>query len=153
MDTPLPRSTARLFGHPLHPMVVPVPIACFVGTLLTDIAYALTADMQWANMSAWLLTAGLVASVFVVAAGLIDFLGERRIRALRGAWIHALGNLLAIGLSTLNIFVHSRDAYTSVVPLGLALSLMVVAILAVTGWQGWDMVYRHGVGVRPEDRS
>ena len=35
-----PRSTAKIAGHPLHPMLVPVPIACFVGTFLTDIAYA-----------------------------------------------------------------------------------------------------------------
>jgi uncharacterized membrane protein len=148
-----PISTARIGGHPLHPMLVPIPITCFIGTFITDIAYVETADMQWANMSAWLLTAGLVVSVFVVLAGLIDFMGERRIRALRAAWIHALGNAMAIILSIFNLFIHSRDAYTSVVPQGLVLSGLVVVILAVTGWNGWEMVYRHGVGVRSEDRS
>jgi len=147
-----PRSTARIGGHPIHPMLVPVPIACFVGTLITDIAYALTANMQWANFSAWLLAVGLVAAVFVVIAGLTDFLGDRRIRALRPAWIHGLGNALALALSIVNAFVHSRDGYTSVMPLGLTLSVLVVAILVVTGWNGWEMVYRHGVGVRSEDR-
>jgi uncharacterized membrane protein len=147
-----PRSTARIGGHPIHPMLVPVPIACFVGTLITDIAYALTANMQWANFSAWLLAVGLVVSIFVVTAGLTDFLGDRRIRALRPAWIHGLGNALALALSIVNAFVHSRDGYSSVVPLGLTLSVLVVAILAVTGWNGWEMVYRHGVGVGSEDR-
>jgi uncharacterized membrane protein len=147
-----PRSTARIGGHPIHPMLVPIPIACFVGTLITDIAYALTANMQWANFSAWLLAVGLVVSIFVVIAGLVDFLGDRRIRALRPAWIHGLGNALALALSIVNVFVHSRDGYTSVVPLGLTLSVLVVAILVVTGWNGWEMVYRHGVGVRSEDR-
>jgi uncharacterized membrane protein len=153
MSQDLPSTKARVSGHPLHPMLVPIPIACFVGTLLTDVAYAITADMEWANMSAWLLTAGLIVAVFAVIAGLIDFLGSRRIRALRAAWIHALGNVVVIGLSILNAFVHSRDAYTSVVPLGLTLSVVVVLILAVTGWNGWTLVYRHGVGVRPENRS
>jgi uncharacterized membrane protein len=82
----------------------------------------------------------------------VDFLGDRRIRALRQVWIHGLGNALALVLSILNAFVHSRDAYTSVVPLGLFLSGLVVVILAVTGWNGWDMVYRHGVGVTSESR-
>jgi uncharacterized membrane protein len=38
------------------------------------------------------------------------------------------------------------------VPTGLILSALVVLILLVTGWNGWTMVYRHGVGVRPEDQ-
>jgi len=153
MPNDTPRSTARIGGHPIHPMLVPIPIACFVGTLVTDLVYWKTAAIMWADMSAWLLTIGLVASIFVVLAGLIDFLGDRRVRALRPAWIHGLGNALVVVLSIFNAFVHSRDAYTSVVPTGLILSAIVVLILLVTGWNGWAMVYRHGVGVRAEDRS
>ncbi|HSZ50822.1 MAG TPA: DUF2231 domain-containing protein [Caulobacteraceae bacterium] len=148
MDTP--RSTARIAGRPIHPMLVPVPIVCFTGTLITDIAYWRTANMQWANFSAWFLAVGLFFSIFVVIAGLIDFLADRRIRGLRQVWVHGLGNGLVLILSIWNAFVHSRDAYTSVVPTGLTLSFIVVLILAVTVWNGWSMVYRHGVGVRPE---
>ena len=50
------RSTAAVAGHPLHPMLVPFPIVCFVGTLVTDIAYWATANVMWADFSAWLLT-------------------------------------------------------------------------------------------------
>ncbi len=148
-----PRSTARVGGHPIHPMLVPIPITCFVGTLLTDIAYWRTADIMWGDFSDWLLTVGLIVSILVVIAGLIDFLGDRRIRALPQAWIHGAGNALALALAILNAMVHTRDAYTSVVPTGLILSALVVLILVVTGWNGWDMVYRHGVGLRPEPRS
>jgi uncharacterized membrane protein len=146
-----PRSTASIAGHPIHPMLVPIPIVCFVGTWITDIAYWRTANMQWANFSAWLLTAGLIASVFVVIAGVVDVFGDGRIRRLRPAWIHALGNAVALALASLNVFVHSRDGYTSVVPAGLALSTLVVAILLVTGWNGWEMVYRHRVGVSGDE--
>jgi uncharacterized membrane protein len=148
-----PRSTARIAGHPIHPMLVPIPIVCFVGTLASDIAYACTADMQWANFSAWLVVIGVIFTVIAALAGITDFLGERRIRGLRPAWIHAIGNVLVLLLSILNAFVHSRDAYTSVVPQGLILSIIVVLLLLVTGWNGWDMVYRHGVAIRPERRS
>ena len=150
MDTSNPRSTASIFGVPIHVVLVPFPIACFVGALITDIVYWQTAAMQWANFSVWLLTAGLVVSGFAVLAGLIDFLGDRRIRALRGSWVHALVNALVLVLSILNAFVHSRDAYTSVVPTGLTLSATVVVLLLVSGWNGWSMVHRHGVGVRSE---
>src|ERR1700679_3743138 len=47
--SPNPRSTARIGGHPLHVLLVPIPFTCFIGTLVTDIAYAKTANMQWAN--------------------------------------------------------------------------------------------------------
>jgi uncharacterized membrane protein len=146
-----PRSTASIAGHPIHAMLAPIPIVCFVGTLLSDLVYWQSTAMQWANMSAWLLTIGLIASVFVAVAGLIDFFGDRRIPRLRAARIHAAGNVVALILSTINAFIHSRDAYTSVVPTGLILSGIVVLILSVTGWNGWTMVYRHRVGVRQEN--
>jgi uncharacterized membrane protein len=145
-----PRSTATFRGMPLHAMLVPIPIACFVTTLATDIVYWRTAAMMWANMSAWLLVVGLIIALFAAVAGLIDFLGDRRIREIRASWIHVVGNIAALGLSIINALVHTRDAYTSVVPSGLILSTLVVAILLVTGWNGWKMVYRHGVGVQAE---
>jgi len=142
-----PRSTVQIAGHPLHPMLVPIPIACFVGTLLTDLTYWKTANLQWAVMSSWMLTIGLIVALFAVIAGFIDFLGDRRIRDLQAVWIHAGGNAVALILSIFNVLVHSRDGYTSVVPAGLILSALVVLILLVTGWEGWAMVYRHRVGV------
>ncbi|QGY01536.1 DUF2231 domain-containing protein [Methylobacterium mesophilicum SR1.6/6] len=148
-----PQSTARIGAHPIHAMLVPIPIACFVGTLGTDIAYWFTANMQWANFSAWLLSVGLIGAALAVLAGLIDFFGDRGIRRLRPAWIHVVGNVVAVGLSLINLFVHSRDAYTSVVPTGLILSAAVVLILLVTGWNGAALVHRHGVGVRNGERA
>ena len=41
------RSTAQIAGHPIHPMLVPIPIACFIGALLTDIAYVASAEIMW----------------------------------------------------------------------------------------------------------
>jgi uncharacterized membrane protein len=143
------RSTASVAGHPIHPMLVPFPIVCFVGTLVTDIAYWATANVMWADFSAWLLTVGLIMGVLAAIAGLIDFLGNRLIRTQAPAWPHLLGNLMVLVLSTFNLLIHSRDAWTSVVPLGLIVSAVVVLILPVTGWLGWALVYRHRVGVGP----
>ena len=145
-DHPSLRSTAQIAGHPIHPMLVPFPIVCFIGTLVTDIAYWRSAQMMWADFSAWLLTIGLVMGALAAIAGLTDFLGNRLIRAQAPAWPHMVGNIVAMLLALMNAFVHTRDAWTSVVPIGLILSLLTVLILPVTGWLGWALVYRHGVG-------
>jgi uncharacterized membrane protein len=134
-------------------MLVPIPIVCFVATLITDIVYWQTAAMLWADMSAWLLLVGLIVSLFAAPAGMIDFFGDPRIRKLRAAWIHGAGNVTALILSIFNCLIHTRDAYTSVVPSGLILSALVVLILLVTGWNGWALVYRHGVGVRQREQQ
>lgn len=143
-----PPSTARIAGHPLHPMLVPFPIVCFIGALVTDIAYVETVDPMWYTFAVWLLTAGLIVSVFAVMAGLADFLGSRRVRRIGTAWVHAIGNGVALVLAIINVFVHSRDGYTAVVPTGITLSALTVAIMAVTAWLGGSLVYKHGVGVR-----
>jgi uncharacterized membrane protein len=142
-----PRSTAKIFGHPLHPMLVPIPITCFIGTLITDIVYSRTYDMMWANFSVWLLAAGLIGALFAIITGMTDFVGDKRVRNIAVAWVHGIGNGVASLLAIFNVFVHSRDAYTSVVPTGLTLSILTVAIMAVTGWLGGTLVYKHGVGV------
>ncbi|MFO1037529.1 MAG: DUF2231 domain-containing protein [Geminicoccaceae bacterium] len=146
IDSPL-RSTARIAGHPIHPMLVPFPIVCFIGALVTDIAYALTAEMMWTNFSAWLLAVGLAMGVLAAIAGLIDFASNERIREQGPAWAHMLGNAGVLILALFNNFVHSRDAWTSVVPTGLILSAATVALMLVTGWLGASLVYRHRVGV------
>jgi uncharacterized membrane protein len=140
-------STAQIARHPIHPMLVPVPIACFIGALITDIVYTLTAEMMWANFSAWLLLAGIIVGFLAAIAGLVDFLSNRLIRSLGVAWIHLLGNLTVMILAIFNFLIHTRDAWTSVIPIGLVLSIVTVLILPITGWLGWTMVYRHGVGV------
>lgn len=142
-----PRSIARIAQHPIHPMLVPIPIACFVGTFLTDVMYWRTAEMMWADFSAWLLAVGVVVGYLAAIAGLFDFFGNRLIRAQAPAWPHAIGNAVVLVLATLNMFVHTRDAWTSVVPWGLILSTAVVLILIFTGWMGWSLVYRYRVGV------
>lgn len=139
-------ATARITRHPIHPMLVPFPIVCFVGALATDIAYAITAEMMWADFSAWLLVVGVITGVLAGIAGLVDFLGNRLIRAQGRAWLHMIGNLIALLLGLLNALIHTRDAWTSVVPYGLILSVIVVLILCFTTWLGRSMVYRYGIG-------
>ena len=63
------------------------------------------------------------------------------------ATAHAVTSLVALILAIFNALIHTRDAWTSVWPTGLILSVITVLILPVSGWLGWALVYRHGVGV------
>jgi uncharacterized membrane protein len=142
-----PSSTMAVSGHPIHPMFVPFAFACFVGALVTDLVYWRTANMMWETFSIWLITAGLIMGGIAAVAGAVDLLSNRRIPGLSPGWPYVLGNALALILALVNAFVHSRDGYTSVVPEGLVLSVLVVLILAFTSWMGRAMVYQYGVGV------
>jgi uncharacterized membrane protein len=144
---PHPRSTARVLGHPIHPMLVPYPIAFFTGALVTDIIYSRTANLLWQYFSIWLITAGLIMGGLAALAGFIDYFGDRRVRTRRPATPHMLLNVLAMVLSLVNAFVHSRDGWTAVVPEGLILSAVVTLLLMVSAWLGGSLTYRHGVGV------
>jgi uncharacterized membrane protein len=143
-----PRSTAKVAGHPLHPMFVPFPIVFFVSTFLVDVAFLRTGDRAWALAAMWLLGAGLVGAALAALAGLTDFLGDGRIRAIKDAWLHMIGNVAAVLLEAVNLYLRwSGGAEATVAPAGVVLSGVVVALLLFNGWKGWELVYRHRVGV------
>ena len=143
--------TVTLFRVPVHAKLVPIPIVCFIGALLTDITYSNSPQVQWANFSEWLLAVGLIVGVIAAIFGLIDFLSAGRARP-RIGWIHLVGNAIVLLLALFNNLVHSRDGWTGVVPAGLTLSVVTVLVMIVTGFLGWRMAYRHverPVGERP----
>ena len=142
-----PRSTASIAGHPIHPMLIPFPIAFFVATFVCDLVFWGTRNPSWSDATVWLLGAGLVMAALAAVVGLIDVLGEARIRALDTAWWHAGGNVLAVLVELYNWYARYAQGSAAVLPTGLILSAIVVAILLFTGWKGWEMVYRHHVGV------
>lgn len=143
-----PRSTASIAGHPIHPLLVPLPIGFLVGALITDITYVMSTWWMWAYASSWLLGAGIATALLAALAGFTDFFGDRRIRALRRAWYHMIGNLTAVVLAIVNFIVHTRDGAAAVIPLGVTLSAITVLLLLFNGWMGGELVFRHGVGVR-----
>lgn len=142
-----PKSTAKIAGHPLHPMLIPFPIAFLVGTLVSDIVYWQSGSAFWASASLYLLSAALVMALLAAAAGLTDFLGDRRIRMISHAWQHMIGNITVVLLSAINLWVRLDDPQGGILPFGLALSAAVGLLLIFTGWRGGDLVYRHKVGI------
>jgi uncharacterized membrane protein len=101
----------------------------------TDVMYYQTSLMEWANFSTWLISAGLVIALVATLFLVIDFVIHR---AARIAWVPFVLVAAAALLSLLNAFVHSRDAWTSVVPQGIALSFIVTVLLLISAFvYGW----------------
>jgi uncharacterized membrane protein len=142
-----PQSTAKIAGHPLHPMLIPFPIAFLVATFACDLLFWNTGNPAWSTASLYLLGAALIMAALAALAGLTDFLGDRRIRELSAAWHHMIGNVVAVLLSLWNWYRRYEAGDAAVLPSGLLISLVVVLILLYTGWRGWEMVYRHRVAV------
>ena len=142
-----PRSTAQIAGHPLHPMIIPFPIVFFVSTLATDLIFLKTGRPGFADASMWLLGAGIAMAALAAVLGLADFLSETRIRSLRHAWWHMIGNVIAVVLELVNFYLRYSGGATTVTSTEAVLSGVVVLLLLFNGWMGWELVYRHHVGV------
>ena len=68
-----PQSTAQIAGHPLHPMLIPFPVAFLVATLVCDLLFWNTGNSAWSTASLYLLGAALVMAALAAVAGLTDF--------------------------------------------------------------------------------
>ena len=145
-----PQSTAKIGGHPIHPMLIPFPIVCFIGALVTDIVFLNNHDAGWATASRYLLGIGIVMGLLAAVAGLTDFMGSERIRSMGDAVKHMLANVTAVVLSIVNFFVRLGND-SAIAGIGIILSAVVVLILIYSGWKGGDLVFRHGIGV--DDRA
>jgi uncharacterized membrane protein len=123
----------------IHSTLVPFPVAYFAAALVTDLAYWRTDEVMWERFSVWLIAGGLVMAALVAIAAVIDLAFGRQ----KPAWLRALAYTVAVLLSVLNVFVHSRDGYTAVVPTGLTLSAIVVAILLLFATSAtWSLTTR-----------
>jgi uncharacterized membrane protein len=146
MDDAVPRSRARSISiahHPIYAILLPVPIVCFIGALLTDITYQGSGgNLIWVNFSSWLIAAGLLFGAFAGIVLLIDAI------RLRGGWL-PFGLLVAAWIVELvNSFVHARDGWTAVFPLGLILSAVAVLLILTSGWL-WQSLRYAGAELRP----
>src|SRR5262245_16553291 len=113
-------STAKAGRHAIHQILLPFSVAYFTAALATDLVYWRTAEVMWENFSVWLITAGLIMAGVAVIAAAVDLASGRH----KPAWPCAGGYALAVLLSLINVFIHSRDAYTAVVTTGLMIVII-----------------------------
>jgi uncharacterized membrane protein len=142
-----PRSTARIGGHPIHPMLIPFPIVCFILTFACDVAY-IEGHTGLARTSNWLLIVGLGFAALAALAGLTDFFGDKRVQS-SDAIKHMLANVTAVVIELVNLILRLNNP-DFIASTGVYLSGVVVLILIYSGWKGGDLVFRHGIGVHDD---
>jgi uncharacterized membrane protein len=139
-------SVVAIAGHPLPPMFVPVPIGALLGGLIFDIAFVTTGNQSWAAAAYYFLLTGLITGGIAALVGAIELGGLQRARSLGLAWAHGGLDVIALAITFINVVLrHSGPEAVS--NAGLAMSAIVVALLALSAVLGGEMVFKHGIGV------
>ena len=143
------RTPASIARHPIHPMLVPIPIGCWILSFACDLAFVLGAGAtHWATVSFWAMLAGLLGAVLAAVPGIIDMLslaGSPKKIALT----HMGLNILMVLLYAMNFGMRVNGGAIAGLP--LVFSIAGITLLAISGWLGGHMVYVHGVAV--DDRQ
>lgn len=141
------RAKARLFGHPIHQMLIVFPLGLLGTSLLFDILHLATGGDHWAQVSYFMIAAGIVSGLIAAPFGLIDWLAiPSNTRAKRIGLLHGGGNVVVLLLFALSWFLR-RDLPTAPGGLEIGLSALAVGLALVTGWLGGELVDRLGIGV------
>ncbi len=144
------KSSVVVAKHPLHPMLIPIPIGAFLLTLIGDLAYAGTNNTFWYSFSTWTMGIGIIGGLLAAIPGLMDYLrvvpkGEAK----RQATTHMVVNVSIVVLFALNLALRLYTTASTGTNWWLSLTLTVIGNLALlySGWLGGELVYRHHLGV------
>lgn len=138
---------AKLLGHPVHQMLIVLPLGLLTGVVIFDIIHLLTGDQQWTAVSYWLIPAGVLSGLLAALFGFADWTKiPSGTRAKRIGGIHGGGNVVVVALFALSWLLRG-DPTVAPESLALVLSFLGGGIAMVTGWLGGELVDRLGVGV------
>jgi uncharacterized membrane protein len=140
-------SRAKLFGHPIHQMLVVFPFGLLAMALLFDVAQLATGVGYWSEIAFWMIAAGVVTGLIAAPFGLIDWLAiPSGTRAKRIGAVHGAGNVVVLALYGISELMRIGDPAAPEIP-ALALSFLGGGLAMVTGWLGGELVDRLAVGV------
>ena len=140
-------SRAKLFGHPVHPMLIVFPLGLLGMAVLFDIINIATTNGYWSEIAYWMIAAGLIGGLLAAPFGLIDWLAiPAGTRAKRIGALHGIGNVVVLLLYAASWWMRTGSPNMPSTP-ALMLSFVGVALALVTGWLGGELVDRLSVGV------
>src|ERR1051326_249497 len=134
-------SPASVKRHPIHPMLVAIPIGLWVFSLVSDfIAIYRNGDIFWSNVAFYTMAGGLIGALLAAVPGLIDWLSitDRKAKSI-GLW-HMVLNLTVVGLFAINLWMRTGNPIEYKVP--IALSVVSILLLCVSGWVGGEMIFK-----------
>ncbi|MGH7458168.1 MAG: DUF2231 domain-containing protein [Longimicrobiaceae bacterium] len=138
---------AKLFGHPIHQMLIVLPLGILTGVVIFDLIYLATGGGQWAIVSYWLIPLGVLGGLVAAVFGVADWTKiPSGTRAKRVGALHGGGNVVVLTLFAISWWLRgSPDVEPGLLAIVLALGGGGLAM--VTGWLGGELVGRLGVGV------
>src|SRR6266568_6496516 len=144
-------SRASIGGHPIHPMLIPFPIALLIFSLIADLIYLWRGNPVWETYIAfYTLLGGIIGAAAAAIPGLIDWATLTDPAAVKVANWHARVNItgLVIFIASFYLRTTSGAKWIGTMPmLPFILSLIGVVGLAIAGYLGGELVFRHGVAV------
>ena len=150
---PVSALLAGPYGHPFHPILVTIPIGAWVCSVVFDVASHLTSTPGLTTGAQWLIGIGVLGALAAAGVGLLDLLAiPPATPARRIALVHAGLNLTITIAYAANFAWRYRAGDTGpATPSGpLALSILCLAVLGVSGYLGGKLAYRYGVRVAAE---
>lgn len=138
---------ASIMKHPIHPMLIPLPIGLWLFSLFCDLAWHRSGNPTWNACALYTMAGGAVGALLAALPGLTDlyYLPERPVKKI-AIW-HMGINLAIVVLYLVNL----RWRFTSAPQIGQTLlSGLAILLLMVSGWLGGEMVFLHGAGVEEE---
>jgi len=134
--------------HPIHPMLVHVPVACWLLAPLSDVV-ALVAGwpVLW-TMSALLFGVGVAGGAVAATAGTLDYARAHAI-APRLVNAHAMLMGAAWTMALLSLFGRLANGQVVVPPpwWAVAAGFATAALMIAGAWCGGEMVYGRGIGI------
>jgi uncharacterized membrane protein len=147
-------SPASLGKHPIHPMLVPFPIALWVFSLVADVIYLWRGNPVWKNWIAfYALLAGIIGAAAAAVPGLVDWLSITDRAVVKIANWHARLNVIALLVFIADLFLRTTTGARWIgggLTIPLLLSVVGIVLITISGWLGGEMVYVHGVAVEPQ---
>ena len=141
-------SRAKVLGHPIHPMLIVLPLGLFIGAVVFDLIAVWRDAPSLGVVGFWNIGAGVVGGLLAAVFGFVDWMAiPSGTRAKRIGLLHGSINVIVV-LAFATAWLARRNA-VEVVPSGTTLTLEVIALLlgSVGGWLGGELVDRLGVGV------
>ena len=140
-------SPASIARHPIHPALVPLPIGLWIFSFVCDAVYLFVSSaVVWDRMAFYTMLGGVAGALLAAVPGFIDFLSLTDPGVKRVALAHMLVNLSLVAMYAVNLWLRTTSPPGAVAP--VVLSLVGVVLLAVAGWLGGELVFRHGVAVQ-----
>ena len=147
-------SPASMARHPVHPMLIPFPIALWVFSLVADVIYLWRGNPAWRDWIAfYALLGGIIGAALAAVFGIIDWLSIKDREVKKVADWHARLNVIALLVFAASFYLRTASgsqwvggSYT----IPLLLSVLGVILISISGYLGGELVFRHGVAVNPQ---